>query len=86
MANKISKANKIKKATVAWCVECDARIYFRARPGLGQLVTCHECGTKLEVVDLDPLELYWVDEFYQEQEADPYDGYNAYDAYDAHDY
>jgi hypothetical protein len=46
---------------------------------LGQRIACHECGTKLEVVDLDPLELYWIDDFYQESDRDPYDGYEAYD-------
>ena len=79
-------ANKISKATVAWCVECDARIYFRARPGLGQRVTCRECGTKLEVVDLDPLELYWIDEVISESDNDPYADYADLADYADYDY
>ena len=72
-------ANRQRKATVTWCVECDSRIYFRTQPGLGQLVTCHECGTKLEVVDIDPLELYWADDFDQKSDDAPYEVYDDYD-------
>jgi lysine biosynthesis protein LysW len=79
-------ANKIRKATVALCVECDSRVYFRAQPSLGQRVTCRECGTKLEVVDLDPLELYWSDDFDRGSDDDPYAVYDSDDAFDAFDY
>lgn len=72
-----------RKAIVAWCVECDSRVYFRTQPSLGQLISCRECGTKLEVIDLDPVELYWSDDFDQkpvdEPGADPYEIYDKYD-------
>lgn len=47
------------KSDVAYCPECDAKINVKS-PKLGQIVTCRVCDTRLEVVDLKPLELDWV--------------------------
>jgi lysine biosynthesis protein LysW len=44
---------------VAYCPECDAKINVKS-PKLGQIVTCRVCDTRLEVVDLKPLELDWA--------------------------
>ena len=42
------------------CPECDA--------DKGDVVSCEECGTELEVVGLDPVELDIVEEDYDEDE------------------
>ena len=52
-----------------WCVECDSRVYFHKMPELGDTIICQECGTGLEVVGLNPLELDWFDPDY----FDPYE-------------
>ncbi|MEJ2749472.1 MAG: hypothetical protein P8183_16445 [Anaerolineae bacterium] len=47
------------RSDVAYCPECDAKINVKS-PKLGQIVTCRVCDTRLEVVDLKPLELDWA--------------------------
>jgi lysine biosynthesis protein LysW len=47
------------KSDVAYCPECDAKINVKS-PKLGQIVVCRVCDTRLEVVDLRPLELDWA--------------------------
>lgn len=47
------------KKDFTYCPECDARIRLRT-PRLGQRVQCRECGTALEVIDLNPLDLDWA--------------------------
>ena len=47
------------KSDVAHCPECDAKINVKS-PKLGQIVSCRVCDTRLEVVDLKPLELDWA--------------------------
>jgi lysine biosynthesis protein LysW len=42
------------------CPECDARIFFERPPDLGQMLECPECGTRLEVIRLSPIELDWA--------------------------
>lgn len=58
------------KTTMARCPECDARIDFKNMPELEQLITCSECGELLEVVDRNPLTLYWAYDFEEESEED----------------
>ena len=41
----------------AICPECDEEVYVDADGEQGDIVTCDECGSRLEVVGLDPLEL-----------------------------
>jgi alpha-aminoadipate/glutamate carrier protein LysW len=41
----------------AVCPECDEEVYVDADSEQGDTVTCDECGTELEVVGLDPIEL-----------------------------
>ncbi len=41
----------------AKCPECDEEVYVDADSEQGDVVTCDECGTDLEVVGLDPVEL-----------------------------
>ena len=49
----------------ATCPVCDAVIELADDTVLGELLTCPECGSELEVINLDPLEL---DEAPQEEE------------------
>ena len=39
------------------CPECDEEVYVDADSEQGDIVTCDECGTDLEVVGLDPIEV-----------------------------
>lgn len=59
---------------ITFCPECDSRIKLRS-PRPGQKVTCHACGTALEVIELSPLELDWAfsddyDDFEYEDEQE----------------
>ena len=39
------------------CPECEADVHVDIDSDKGDIVTCDECGTELEVVGLDPVEL-----------------------------
>ena len=41
----------------AICPECDEEVYVDADSEQGDIVSCDECGSRLEVVGLDPVEL-----------------------------
>ena len=41
----------------AECPECGATITFKTAPVLNALVRCADCGTELEVTQLDPTQL-----------------------------
>ena len=43
----------------AKCLDCGSMITFSRQPRTGNLVNCPSCGTELQVVWLDPLELDW---------------------------
>ncbi len=68
-------AKKTRNAIVTRCAECDSRIYFRIQPEIGLTLTCNECGTHLEVIGLNPIELDWVYNNYYERVYDDYDEY-----------
>ena len=44
------------------CPECDAEVHVDTDADKGDTVSCEECGTELEVVGLDPVELDIVEE------------------------
>ncbi len=50
------------------CPECDADVHVDTDADKGDIVSCEECGTDLEVVGLDPVELDIVEEDYDEDE------------------
>ncbi len=50
----------------AECPECDTHIRFHSRPKVGKIVVCPECDERLEVRRLNPLELEWADEDYDD--------------------
>ncbi len=39
------------------CPECEEKVFVDAESEQGDIVTCEECGSDLEVVGLDPIEL-----------------------------
>lgn len=44
------------------CPECEADVHVDTDADKGDLVACDECGTELEVVGLDPVELDIVED------------------------
>ena len=50
------------KPLTARCPECDSRIYFERRPDIGEMISCPECDTLLEVISVAPLRLDWASE------------------------
>jgi len=50
------------------CPECDADVHVDTDADKGDILSCEECGTGLEVVGLDPVELDIVEEDYDEDE------------------
>ena len=48
------------------CPECTEEVFVDADTEQGDNVTCDECGARLVVVGLDPIEL----DLYEESEAD----------------
>lgn len=51
------------------CPECSEEVYVDADSEQGDVISCDECGTDLEVVGLDPIEVDVHDE-----DKDDYDG------------
>ena len=39
------------------CPECSEDVYVDAESEQGDIISCDECGTELEIVGLDPIEL-----------------------------
>lgn len=57
------------------CPECEADVHVDIDSDKGDVVTCDECGTELEVVGLDPVELDIVegdDEADEDEDEDEY--------------
>ncbi len=52
------------------CPECKEEVYVDAESEQGDTVTCDECGTELEVVGLDPIEL---DAYHESDDRDDRD-------------
>ena len=58
------------------CPECSEEVYVDADSEQGDIVTCDECGSDLEVVGLDPLELDLYeesDDLDDDEESEDYD-------------
>jgi lysine biosynthesis protein LysW len=56
----------------ARCPACQTMIRFEASPELGSFLICEECEAELEVIQIRPLKLSWVDE-------DDYDDLDDFD-------
>ena len=57
------------------CPECSEEVYVDADSEQGDVVSCDECGTDLEIVGLDPIELDVHDEDKDDfkEESDEYE-------------
>ncbi len=44
------------------CPECEADVYVETDADKGDALACDECGTELEIVGLDPIELDIVED------------------------
>ena len=42
---------------MAVCVECDAELSLEENVEEGEIIVCPDCGTEMEVMGLEPLEL-----------------------------
>lgn len=51
------------------CPECSEDVFVDADSEQSDLVTCDECGTELEIVGLDPIEL----DIYADSDSDNFD-------------
>ncbi len=51
------------------CPECSEDVFVDADSEQGDIVSCDECGTDLEIVGLDPIEL----DIYAEADIDDFD-------------
>lgn len=56
------------------CPECDADVHVDMETDKGEIVSCEECGTDLEIVGLDPVELDVVEEedYDEDEDEDEY--------------
>ena len=59
----------------SYCPECSEEVYVDADAEQGDVVSCDECGTELEVVGLDPLELDAYEEDYDDDDDDDDGGF-----------
>lgn len=57
---------------MARCPECDGTIVFGTKMKVGGSIKCPECGVKLEVISLNPLEFDYAleDEDWTEEEEE----------------
>jgi lysine biosynthesis protein LysW len=63
------------------CPECDEEVFVDAESEQGDRVTCEECGSRLVVVGLDPIEL----DLHEETESDDISDDADYGSYDYED-
>lgn len=68
----------MSKTFTGVCPECDTRVMFYQLPRLGQQVVCLQCSTRLEVVEVSPIELDWAyDDSSELENEDTSDDYDA---------
>ena len=51
------------------CPECSENVFVDAESEQGDIIACEECGTQLEIVGLDPIEL----DIYADENFDYFD-------------
>ena len=51
------------------CPECSEDVFVDADSEQGDIITCDECGTELEIVGLDPIEL----DMYSDDDMDDFE-------------
>jgi alpha-aminoadipate carrier protein LysW len=59
---------------IGTCPECDADVHVDTDADKGDMLSCEECGTDLELVGLEPIELDIVEEegFDEDEEDEEY--------------
>ena len=57
------------------CPECEADVHVDTDADKGDMVSCEECGTDLEIVGLDPVELDIVEDDESDLDEDEEDDY-----------
>ena len=55
------------------CPDCEADVHVDVEADKGDTLTCDECGTELEVVGLDPVELDIVEDADEDDAGDDLD-------------
>jgi len=66
------------QTAVAACPECDENITLKGKVEWGQQVNCPHCGTELEVINTNPLELDWIFDDYDDDYDDDDDDDDDY--------
>ena len=61
---------EVKEVPTGSCPECEADVYVDTDADKGDVLSCEDCGTELEIVGLDPIELDIVEEDDEEEEED----------------
>lgn len=56
-ANRANGSKKKPHVIEVSCITCDHFIHLKAHVHLGQRLICSQCGTHLEVIGVDPLEV-----------------------------
>lgn len=59
-----------KTVPTGTCPECEADVHVDTDTDKGDILTCEDCGTELEVVGLDPVELDIVEDADDEDEEE----------------
>jgi lysine biosynthesis protein LysW len=55
---------------MAQCPSCGAQVSIYTKPKMGQKVKCNTCESDLEVVWLEPVELDWALEGFDDEDDD----------------
>ncbi len=78
-----------KARIVANCPDCQSSINLPPKPELWMRITCPECGTQLEIVDDNPWELDYAEDFgddelanFEDEEEEEFDDFQEYEASD----
>ena len=61
-----------KKVSVS-CLDCDNRIQLDFQPVIGQIITCPSCDAELEVTSVNPIELDFYFESWDEDDDEDWD-------------
>jgi lysine biosynthesis protein LysW len=69
-------AHKNAGSLEAKCPTCGEMIRRQAVPKLGQRLRCDECDDELEVVRVDPFEVEWVFDDWDDDEPDEDDDWD----------
>jgi len=65
----IGMANEI----LTRCIACQQTISLGTSPRKWQIITCHNCGSELEIIQLKPPVLDWPLDDYDENDDDYYE-------------